>query len=257
MAQRFNEAAGEAAESVQLARELGYTNVATRSLTSLAYSSAIRGDDEETRRYAGEALDVSAAHGLAPTVGLSLYALAMLDLGRGRWAEALERLQILVDPGMRATRSSRSGHCPTRLKPQCAQDVWTQPRGTDSPRRGCGRSGSRLGSGLDRELPRPHDPRRRGDRALRGGAPVRHGRAAIRPRAHSTFSTESTSDDAIGAPQACSCVPPWKHSSASEQSLEELVRLVESTCASRVSSKKERRVCTQNDRRSRLATPRC
>jgi ATP/maltotriose-dependent transcriptional regulator MalT len=96
--QRFDEAALAAGEGLQFARDYGAANVAARSLANLAFVAAVRGDDDEARRGAGEVLELAAAHGLPPLAGSAVYTLAMLDLGRGRWAEALERLEILADP---------------------------------------------------------------------------------------------------------------------------------------------------------------
>jgi DNA-binding CsgD family transcriptional regulator len=97
MAQRFDEAALAAGEAFQFARELGAANVATRPLSILAFVAAIHGDDEKARELAGEVLEVAAAHGLRPPAANAVYTLAMLDLGRGRWTEALERLEMLDD----------------------------------------------------------------------------------------------------------------------------------------------------------------
>jgi DNA-binding CsgD family transcriptional regulator len=95
---RFDPAAREAEESVQFARELGATNVEARSVSILAHVAAVRGDDEAAVRHAEQVLEVAAAHGLGPRASYAFYALAMVDLGRGRWAEALERLQSVSDP---------------------------------------------------------------------------------------------------------------------------------------------------------------
>jgi DNA-binding CsgD family transcriptional regulator len=98
MVQRFDQAARDASESLQFAGELGYTNVAARARSVLAYAAAIRGSDEEVHRYSDEVREVAAAHGLSRLIASSLYALAMLDLGRGRWADALGRFQLIADP---------------------------------------------------------------------------------------------------------------------------------------------------------------
>ena len=91
-AQRFDEAEREAAESVAFARELGYANVAARSASALAHVAAVRGAEEELRGYAESVLETAAANGIAPRVASVNYALAFLDLSRGRWNDALDRL---------------------------------------------------------------------------------------------------------------------------------------------------------------------
>jgi DNA-binding NarL/FixJ family response regulator len=92
LAQRFDEAALEAGEGVQFARELGAVNLALRPLSILAHVAAIRGDDEETRRLVDEMLELAIPRGLRLYATSAVHTLALLDLGRGRWTEALDRL---------------------------------------------------------------------------------------------------------------------------------------------------------------------
>lgn len=98
MAQRFDEAARDATESLQFANELGHTNVAARARSVLAYVAAIRGNEEAVHRYSDEVREVATAHGLSRLIASSHYTLAMLDLGRGRWADAFGRFQLIADP---------------------------------------------------------------------------------------------------------------------------------------------------------------
>jgi DNA-binding CsgD family transcriptional regulator len=97
MGQRFEEAEIAAGEGLQLARELGAVNVAARCMGILAFIAAVRGDDVRARTDAGEALELAAAHGLPLVGGSAIYTLAMVDLGRGRWVDALEHLHALAD----------------------------------------------------------------------------------------------------------------------------------------------------------------
>jgi DNA-binding CsgD family transcriptional regulator len=92
LAQRFDEAALEAGEGAQFARELGAINLALRPLSILSHVAAIRGDDEETRRLVDEMLQLAIPRGLGLYVTSAVHSLALLDLGRGRWTEALDRL---------------------------------------------------------------------------------------------------------------------------------------------------------------------
>jgi DNA-binding CsgD family transcriptional regulator len=98
LAQRFDEAALAAREGLRFARELGAPNATARPLCLLAFAAAVRGDEEEARRHAGEVLELAAAHGLPGRAAFAVYALAMLELGRGRWAEALEHFAVVADP---------------------------------------------------------------------------------------------------------------------------------------------------------------
>jgi DNA-binding CsgD family transcriptional regulator len=98
MVQRFDQAARDANESLQFASDLGYTNIATRARIVLAHVAAIRGNDEEVHRYSDEVREIAAAHGLPRLVSSAIHAVAILDLGRGRWTDALGRLQLIDDP---------------------------------------------------------------------------------------------------------------------------------------------------------------
>ncbi|HSE80911.1 MAG TPA: AAA family ATPase [Gaiellaceae bacterium] len=98
LAQRFEEAALVAREALQFARQLGAVNSAATPLGLLAFAAAIRGDDEEARRRSGEMLELAAAHGLTARATYAMYVLAMLELGHGRWNEALEHFRVVSDP---------------------------------------------------------------------------------------------------------------------------------------------------------------
>jgi len=103
VAQRFDSAELAGVEALQLARELGADNLIPMPLTALAHVAAVRGDDDTARARAGEALDLATAHGLAVRAASVARTLALLDLGRGRWAEALEQYAALAElrPGIR------------------------------------------------------------------------------------------------------------------------------------------------------------
>jgi DNA-binding CsgD family transcriptional regulator len=98
LAQRFDEAALVADEGLRLARELKAPNTTARSLGILAFVAAIRGDDDEARGRADDLHELAAAHGLPARATYGTYVLAMLDLGRGRWIEALEHFSLVADP---------------------------------------------------------------------------------------------------------------------------------------------------------------
>jgi DNA-binding CsgD family transcriptional regulator len=98
LAQRFDEAALAAGEALRFARELGAVNSTATPLGILAFAAAIRGDDDEALRLSGEMLELAAAHRLPARATYAAYVLAMLDLGRGRWTEALEHFRVVADP---------------------------------------------------------------------------------------------------------------------------------------------------------------
>jgi DNA-binding CsgD family transcriptional regulator len=97
LAQRLDEAAAAALEAAEFAREVGAENMSVLPNFVAAAVSAIRGDDDEAERRAASALDVANSHGMRVGAARPLWALALLDLGRGRWEEALARLEALAE----------------------------------------------------------------------------------------------------------------------------------------------------------------
>jgi ATP/maltotriose-dependent transcriptional regulator MalT len=95
--QRFDEVSVVASEAVELAQELGAVNLELLPRAALAIVSAVRGDDDRARRDAEAVLAHAAANGLPLRAPTAVYALAMTDLARARWADAVERLDSLLD----------------------------------------------------------------------------------------------------------------------------------------------------------------
>jgi DNA-binding CsgD family transcriptional regulator len=58
--------------------------------------AAVQGEEGEARSRAHEVIEVAGAHNLVVRGALAVYALALLDLGAGRWADALERLESVA-----------------------------------------------------------------------------------------------------------------------------------------------------------------
>jgi DNA-binding CsgD family transcriptional regulator len=94
--QEFDEAAVAATEALQLVRELGADNLQLYPLAALAVVSAVRGDEDDTTRKAKEVLEHATANGLRLRASMAVYALALLDLGRSQWIDALKRLDSLT-----------------------------------------------------------------------------------------------------------------------------------------------------------------
>ncbi|MEV6868444.1 AAA family ATPase [Streptosporangium subroseum] len=88
-----------AEEGLGLAREAGYTNSVAAHLANLAAVAAWRGDEAACRTYANEALAIAIPHRLGLRVGGAQYALAMLDLGLGRFDAAHARLTSIAQKG--------------------------------------------------------------------------------------------------------------------------------------------------------------
>ena len=66
---------------------------------ALAIVAAARGHDEEARRHGEEVLARATARGMRLRATTAVYALALADLGRARWPEALARLESLLEGG--------------------------------------------------------------------------------------------------------------------------------------------------------------
>jgi DNA-binding CsgD family transcriptional regulator/tetratricopeptide (TPR) repeat protein len=102
LTQQFEEAAIAATEALQLARELKAANLELYPRAALAIVSAVRGLDEEARSHAAAVLELATANGSRLRASMAVYALALVDLGRARWAEALKGLDSLLEGGSRS-----------------------------------------------------------------------------------------------------------------------------------------------------------
>jgi DNA-binding CsgD family transcriptional regulator len=95
IAQRFDQAAAAAAEAEQFAREVGAENLTAYPQFVLAAVAAVRGDDAEAIRRAETSFALAQTHDLPVAAVRSTWALGLVDLGRGRWADALARFESL------------------------------------------------------------------------------------------------------------------------------------------------------------------
>ncbi|NUW44672.1 helix-turn-helix transcriptional regulator [Nonomuraea rhodomycinica] len=96
---RLAESAAIAEEGLTLAREAGYTNSVGAHLANLAVVAALRGEEEDCRRNAAEALAIAVPHRVGLRAGVAAYALAMLDLGLGRFEAAHARFVAITRAG--------------------------------------------------------------------------------------------------------------------------------------------------------------
>ncbi|SEG29603.1 regulatory protein, luxR family [Nonomuraea solani] len=99
IAGRLAESQAVSEEGLELAREAGYANTVAAHLANLAVLAALRGDEEQCRGHAKEALAIAVPHRVGLRAGVASYALAMLDLGLGRFASAHDRFAALVTAG--------------------------------------------------------------------------------------------------------------------------------------------------------------
>ena len=89
--------AGRSTEAARLARDLGLENPVAQPLALLAWLAALEGRETDCRRLAEQALVLAAARGLALPAAIATWALAELDLGSGRWEDALRGLEAVGD----------------------------------------------------------------------------------------------------------------------------------------------------------------
>jgi DNA-binding CsgD family transcriptional regulator len=101
LARKLPEAGAQADEAARLARDLGLENPAAQPVALLAWIAALEGRETDCQRLAEQALRLATARGLALPAALAAWALAELDLGRGRWEDALTGLEAIanVRPG--------------------------------------------------------------------------------------------------------------------------------------------------------------
>jgi len=100
---RYGSAVATATEGLRLALDTGQENPAAHHRSVLAWLAAVQGREQDCRDAAAAALARAIAHRLGPQAGIASWALAVLDLGMGRPAEAFDRLEAMA-----AARSGES-----------------------------------------------------------------------------------------------------------------------------------------------------
>jgi DNA-binding CsgD family transcriptional regulator len=93
---QYARAAADATEGLRLAGDTGQEGAACDFLALLALVAAIQGREADCRAHAAQALERAAVHSLGLPAAEASHALALLDLGLGRPAHALERLEALA-----------------------------------------------------------------------------------------------------------------------------------------------------------------
>lgn len=93
---RYATALADAAEGLRLAEETGQHNSAAHLHSVLALMAAVQGRAQDCHDHAGAALAQAISVRLGPHAAIASWALAMLDLGGGRPAEAFDRLEALA-----------------------------------------------------------------------------------------------------------------------------------------------------------------
>jgi DNA-binding NarL/FixJ family response regulator len=92
---RFTAATANAGEGLRLATEIGQDNPAAHARSVLAWVAAVQGRDQECAQLAESALSHAIGQRLGPHAAIASWALAVLDLGRGRPEAAADRLEAM------------------------------------------------------------------------------------------------------------------------------------------------------------------
>ncbi|HEX9174597.1 MAG TPA: AAA family ATPase [Mycobacterium sp.] len=139
MAGRLQEALRAATEGIQIAEDTGQHHSAANLRGVLARISAMTGDEERCVVLATEAMRRGSER-QSSGVGLAALAVAVLDLGYGRYAEALQRLTALpsrlqrhptlayLAPPEWAEAAARSGHPEQAAEVMTWYELWASHR---------------------------------------------------------------------------------------------------------------------------------
>src|SRR5215472_6381636 len=98
---RFRAAAETATEGLRLAQDTGQPVRVAGLHSVLAILAAVDGDEPRCRDLAARALDRVAAEDVANVATMAEWALALLDLGLGRYGAALERFELTASAPLR------------------------------------------------------------------------------------------------------------------------------------------------------------
>ena len=94
---RFEEAAVAASEALELARGIGARNLELQPNTALAIIAAFQGRFDEVDERAEATRQLADARGLALRASTAVFALALSDMTAGRWSDAVDRLDSLLE----------------------------------------------------------------------------------------------------------------------------------------------------------------
>jgi DNA-binding CsgD family transcriptional regulator len=94
----FPSATAHAAEGLRLARETGQEHLAAQFLAALAWIAAVQGRTEECATLAAASLEPGTVRPLRSSLAIATWALALSDIGAGRWSEAIARLEAVAAP---------------------------------------------------------------------------------------------------------------------------------------------------------------
>ncbi len=138
------DAESAADEAMRLGRDLGYEQMTAQPLAVLAWIAAVRGEEERCRELVERANELAAPRQMALAPAIGTWALAELELGAGRWEQALLHFQELRDvrlgfghpsytmlsvPGL-VEAASRAGRREAGQEPAAALAAWAEHTGS-------------------------------------------------------------------------------------------------------------------------------
>jgi DNA-binding CsgD family transcriptional regulator len=103
---RLAGAAAAADEGARLAREAGQTAILAANLAHVARTAAVRGDAARFATATGEANALAGEHGLEQVASIVAHAIALHEIGLGRYEAALDALARVTHPSLAAGRAS-------------------------------------------------------------------------------------------------------------------------------------------------------
>jgi DNA-binding CsgD family transcriptional regulator len=95
----YSAARVHASEGERLARDTGQHHLIAHFLGILAWIAAVRGEVESAMQFAAQTLELGREYRVRPSIAIGIWAMALSDLGAGKWAEAATTLEAMVPLG--------------------------------------------------------------------------------------------------------------------------------------------------------------
>ena len=92
----YSAARVHASEGEQLARDTSQNHLIVHFLGILAWIAAVRGQVESAMQLAARTLELGREYRVRPSIAIGIWAIALSDMGAGRWAEAAMTLEAMV-----------------------------------------------------------------------------------------------------------------------------------------------------------------
>ena len=92
----YSAARVHASEGEQLSRDTSQNHLVGHFLGILAWIAAVRGEVESAMQLAARTLELGRVYRVRPSIALGIWAMALSDMGAGRWAEAAMTLEAMV-----------------------------------------------------------------------------------------------------------------------------------------------------------------